>query len=98
MQKFGPSLAARQGLDDAFAHASEPAGPRLVFLSVLLLQLFAHALRQCRAVAAGRDGNLEFSATDYCRCIKVAVARIVHSIAEHSSLLRLYIDLSVHRL
>src|SRR5215472_19154444 len=97
MQKFGPSPATRQGLDDAFAHASEPADPRLVFLSVLLLQLFAHVLRQRRAIAAGGDGNLEFSATDYCWRIKIAVARVVHGIAKHSSLLRLFIDLSIYR-
>ena len=71
--KAGSALLGIEILrEELFARLAQVFQPFFVFRGELIFQLFAKALRQGRALAAGGDGNLKGSALDDGRIEKVA--------------------------
>src|SRR5690242_13321848 len=63
-----------------FADALGVPWPKLAF------QLQTQLLRQGRALAACRNGDLQIATSDHSRKIEIAIGRVVYHIAEHSML------------
>ena len=95
MQQLFAAFAARQDVADSFAHASQPGRPRFIFRAELLLQFLADILRKGWTIASGGDGDLEFAAADHGGRVEIAVAGIVHGVAQSAGLARLFINSAV---
>ncbi len=79
----------REQLAPRFAQLLNPLG---VFGTELLLELDADTLRERRAMACGRNRDLQIAAVDDRRIVEVAVDRIIDRVDEDPSAMRLLVD------
>src|SRR5436190_2451233 len=84
MQQLLACVAGGLSCQDLTALPSEFADALGVLWSELAFQLQAQLLRQGRALAACRNGDLQVATSDHRGKIEIAVGRVVYYIAEHS--------------